>query len=301
MVSQIRIPGLVDILRLSGPEDIRAAAVHTALDRDFGADSAPLLNRLILRRAAQALRIGQVPLPSAAMRDDPDRQAAQQALSIVLGADAAAWDSDALDDLADFVRDRTRKPLGLLAQQAIGRLFAGDYRATRSSWRSAELLDAAVRSFNPLRRFVWAMTGAVEAAQLDLGRQVANDPAGIHATGIAVHSFARSVERLRQVLANDSLRGRLSTRAALGRAVTAPERLMRVASTDGDLAGHRLRAGTVVILETRTLAEASCDRRSGFMSDSWSHCPAQGSAPAALAEIWARATGERLGTAGEKR
>jgi hypothetical protein len=301
MARHIRIPGLLDMVRLSEPEEIRDAANQVSLDRGYAGRAGPPLNRLIAGRASRALRIGEVPLSSAAMRGDPARQESQRTLSGRLGDSAGAWNAAALDALADYIRDRTRKPLGLLAQQAVGRLFAPEYEASRRSWRAAELLDAAVRSFNPARRAIWALTDAVRSAQVELGRQVGNDPAAIHATGIAVHTFAHSIERLREVLADPALRSRLGTRAALSRAVTAPGRVLRVASAETEVAGIPVAPGTLVIFEMRTPVEMTRDRPLGFLSGVWSQCPAQGSVPAGLAEIWARATGERLGTAGEKR
>jgi hypothetical protein len=294
MAMLLHIPGIVRIAIVSDPAEIVSAAGDTTLDRDFTRDDLPLVNRMIADRVHRNLRIGDVPLPSAARRENPERRKRQRNLARSLDMRKRPWDDDAVEALAHHVRGRSRRLPGVLAQQAIGRLFLPDYRATLDTWRAAEVLDASLRSLNPFRRMVWAATGAVGEAQRRLAQSVEDDPAAVHATGIAVHSFAHSVERLREALHDRRLKDTLSTQAVLARAIIGPQTVLRIA-TDATRIGHsEIRPGTLIVLMLRSAGEHVADRRLAFLSDSWSFCPARNALPVMLAEIWARATGERI-------
>ncbi|QDY71592.1 hypothetical protein [Qingshengfaniella alkalisoli] len=298
MVRRVHIPAIADLLILSTPSDIAEAAQHPALDRRFSSVDGSILNELIARRMHRNLRIGDRLLPSAAPRDDEDRQTSQAKLAKRLNRKQAAWDTATLDALADYTLDRTKRPLGLLAQQAVGSAFNKDYVATRDTWRAAQVLDASLRSFNPLRRALWAATEAVPRAQKRLGHPVHDNPAAIHATGIAVHTLVRALETLRMVMADRHLQRSLSTRAVLARAITAPDSVLRQVKTPCTVAGQPMKAGGLVILRTRQAAEAHLDLSTAFLSGSWSKCPADSFVPRMIAEVWARAMGERLDRTG---
>ena len=291
MGRRLRIPGLVDLMLVESLGEILAVADDPALSRrlcGFG----PVLNRLILRNVRQALRAPAGPLPSALPRDDGQRAEGQRALAERLTPEAEPWDADSLQAIADYLRGNRRRPLEALCQEAVGRLFAPGYRATRATWLAAETLDAATRSVNPLRRAVWWLTSAVERAQETLGDAVGGDPAGVHATGIAVHSFLRTVRKLDRTWADPVARRASSARAMLTGALTAPDAVLRRSAVAAETAAGPVAPGTLVMLRTGPATELTGDPRVAFMAESWSFCPAHAVVPAMLAEIWRRATGE---------
>ncbi len=295
MAGRLRIPGLIDIVRVRSPGEILESADHPALAR--GARIAgPFLNRLILRRVRRGLRTRTAPLPSALPRDDAARADQQRALAERLdpGRLPAPWDEASLDALAQWVQRRARRPLGQLAQEAVGRLFDPDYQATRKTWAAARTLDLSLRSNNPIRRLWLLVTNGVARAQRTLTQAVGGDTAGVHATGVAVHTFARAIERLGEAHSDRRLRDTLSTRAVLGRSLTAPDAVLRQVVYAAETPAGAVEPGTLVIFETATATAQSADRRVAFLSESWSFCPAHALVPALLAEIWQRATGETL-------
>ena len=85
MSRRLRIPGLVDLIRIDDPAMIAAASSDARLDRDF-AGGGPLINRWIARRIRRSLRTPTSPLPSVSPRDYPERAKRQAALQKRLSA-----------------------------------------------------------------------------------------------------------------------------------------------------------------------------------------------------------------------
>ncbi|NBB70367.1 MAG: hypothetical protein GVY33_08595 [Alphaproteobacteria bacterium] len=293
MGERLRIPFVVDVLRVRTPEEVLALADAAVLDRRF-APHLPLVNRLIQARMDWTMGSGSSALPSALPRDHPGRGAAQAELTARLEPAKRPWDDASLDALAEAIRGRPKRTLGELVQEAVGRLFEPQYRATPATWRAALALDAGLRSNNPLTRFTQKLTRTVPHARRTLAWAVGGDLAGVHATGIAVHTMLGAVERLADALRDRELAARLSTRAVLGRALTAPDIVVRTATMPAETPAGPVAAGTLVMLETAAATELSADPRVAFLSESWSACPAHATVPAMLAEIWWRATGERV-------
>src|SRR5262249_30789378 len=89
--------------------------------------------------------------------------------------------------------------LGPATQQAIGRLFTTDYKASPESWAAAGVLDAAVHTRNPLRAILLHLSGRLQRSRRLLADLVHGDLAGVYATGIAVHNLVRGFERMREL------------------------------------------------------------------------------------------------------
>ena len=293
MARTIRIPFLADLILADDPATLRDLVGHRLLDRGYRA-AGPLINRIIAARVRRGLRAEGAALPSAGMRNDAERARAQTALAEKLMP--GAWDTDTVAALTLFVRgDRTR-PAGELAQEVTGRLFKPDYRADAETWDAALLLEEYLRSWNPIRRIGWALAGARRRAQQVLSQAAGGDRAAVHATGIAAHNLAISVERLADDWADPQLRAGLSPEAAAARALAAPQAVLRQATDDGSSIGGALRPGTLVVLQTRRAAAQAMDRDVAFLSTSWSRCPADRLVPALLAEIWRQAPGGEGGS-----
>ena len=217
----------------------------------------------------------------------------KRALADRLVPEKAPWDDESLDAIAEALCDG-RMPLGPRCQQAIGRLFVPGFTATEETWRAARTIDAAVRSFNPLLRLFWALTNRVARAQRTLMQAAGGDPAAVHATGIAVHTFVRCVENLEAALSNRVSRRTLTAKAVIGGALAAPEAVLRRSDRHAETPAGTVDSGTLVLLRLDDATALTSDPRIAFLSESWSFCPAHRIVPAMLAEIWFRATGERL-------
>jgi hypothetical protein len=292
MSRRLRIPGLVDLIRIDDPAMIAAASSDARLDRDF-AGGGPLINRWIARRIRRNLRTPTAPLPSVSPRDYPgraERQAALQSRLCVLVSEGAVA-TDHVAELAAYVRgERPESAVGPLVQEAIGRLFAESYKAGGRTWQAACVLDAAPRNMNPLRSLWWAVTGAVGRSRRVLSEAVGNDPAGVHATAVAVHSLVRSVNAMRQLWLEPGVRDRVSADAAVMRSLRAPESVPRRWSAPASTVLGNLPAGALTLFELDAARERAPDADITFMAASWSHCPAASWTTALLKAVWKNAS-----------
>ena len=286
MGTRIRIPALLDLLIVSDGREILGTADHPKLDRG-PLPHGPLLNRLIAGIPAQVLRTFGRAAACRAPAWGCRARAAQRALAERLSA-PAPWDDESLDMVAGWLRSRD-PALGPACQQLVGRLFVPGFRASRATWNAATVLDRALT--NPVLRLLWTVTGELSRAQAILSTAMGGDRAGVHATGIAVHSLVRGVERLEHVLADASLRATVSDAGALGFAVSAPDTVLRHATGYAETPAGPVAPGTIVLFKLDQEANRLADPRLAFLSESWSACPAASLVPRLLAEIWARATG----------
>lgn len=292
MNRRLRIPGLIDLLRIDDPASIAAASANPLLDRDF-AGRGPLINRWIARRIRRSLRTPNAPLPSVSPRDYPGRAERQSELQVRLDAlvSAGTIANDHLAELAAYIRgERGDRAAGPLVQEAIGRLFVDDYRATGNTWRAARVLDAAPRNMNPLRALWWAVTGAVARSRRILSKAVGNDPAGVHATAVAVHSLERSVRAMRELWLEPGVRDRISPDTAVTRSLRAPESVPRRWSKPASTVWGNLPEGALTLLQLEAAHARDPDADTAFMASNWSHCPATGWTTALLRAIWIRAS-----------
>lgn len=295
MTSSLRIPALVDLLRTDSPELIDALAANDRLERRFD-DTGPLFNRILARRIRRILQVNGAPLPPVAPRDSPGRAARQAELEAALAPvpGRLPCDEAQLEGLTAYVLGRSAPQApGPLVQEVVGRLFVPDFRGTAETWEAARLLDAAVRSLNPLRQLIWLLTGRVERARRLLAERVAGDPAAVHSIGIAVHNLVRSFERMRELAAGPDTVRRLSTEAAVTLCLAAPDSVLRQAVAPGVTTAGSFRRGTIVLLRLEAARARSLRRDVAFMTGSWSRCPAHRWVPALLTTIWDRVAAAR--------
>src|SRR5262249_33744601 len=154
------------------------------LDRSFD-PRGPLINRILVRRIRSVLRIDGAPLPSVAPRGDAQRVRAQDILRRRLdpAGGTPLWDEETIAALGRAGRGAPGAPaLGRARQQAMGRLFASDYKASPESWAAAGVLDAAVHTRNPPRAILLHLSGRLQRSRRLLADLVHGDLAGVHAT-----------------------------------------------------------------------------------------------------------------------
>ncbi|MGH6910893.1 MAG: hypothetical protein ACREE0_20605 [Phenylobacterium sp.] len=288
MSGRIRIPGVIDVIRLEEPAAIHALSEDPRLDRKFE-PKGPLINRILAGRIRSILRVGGHPLPAVAPRDQPDRARLQAELEHRL-QDAELGTPQQRRTLADYVRGRLGEAvLGPTAQAAVGGLFAPGYEASPARWKAARTLDAAPRSFNPLQRIAWALTGAVGRARKTLAEPVHNDPAAVHATGIAVHNLVRGLKIMRGVWGEPHAIGTLPVEAVVSRCAVAPANVLRQWSERASTVHGEVEPGVLTIFRLDAARVRSPSPETVFMTESWSRCPAHHWTAALLAAVWVEA------------
>lgn len=286
MTRQIRVPGLLDVIRTDDAETIRKLADHPALDRDFEAQG-PLINRLLASRVRRGLRSAMGPLPSALMRDDETRMDVQASLREKFRA--GNWDEAGVGNLASYVRGADTRPVGELAQEVVGRVLDSEYRANEDTWDAATKVQRHLRGRNPILRIIRWLSGELMRAQNVLSRASRNDGASVHGTGVAVHNLVDSLDWMHEAWADPGRRQRLTPLAAAHAAIRAPHTVLRAGAYDTDILGGTLAPGTIVALDTRKAANRSMDAHLAFLGSSWSGCPAEAWTMALLEEVWRQA------------
>jgi hypothetical protein len=293
MGRSLRIPGLLDLIRADTGADIRALADDSRLDRRFESRG-PLINRLLIGRVRSVLRLDGAPLPSVAPREDRARARGQEALRQRLdpAGGKPLWDDETIAGLVAAVRGNAGAPaIGPAAQQAVGRLFATEYRGSSESWDAARVLDTAVHTRNPLQWIHLRMSGQLAQARRRLATLVNGDRAGVHATGIAVHNLVRGFERMRELWAAPGWRTR-ATDDVVAQCLFAPESVLRQATVPGVTVAGEVRAGTLVVLELDAARARTPGPELEFMVGHWAQCPAAAFVPALLRAVWERARAE---------
>jgi hypothetical protein len=289
VATAIRIPGIVDLIIVDDPALIRTLAEDRRLDRQFE-PRGPVINRLICARIRRVLQHQNIPLPPVAPRDDAARAQEQARLETALdpASPGPHYHEENLRALAAFVHGENQA-LGPLVQEVIGRLVVPDYRASPESWAAALLLDDAVRSRNPFKRFWWAITGRVRRARELLAARVGGDRAGIHATGIAVHNLVESITRMRALYADKGLRERLSIEAVRARCLAPPQSVLRQSRAQGSTLAGTMRRGTLFMFRLADSFTRAPDQPNAFMGETWSRCPAHRFVPVLLDRVWREA------------
>jgi hypothetical protein len=292
-MNRLRIPGLIDLLRVSDPELIADLAEDRRLDREY-LSRGPLLNRIVTGRIRKVLSLNGRPLPSVAPRGTERPTAAQAGLEARLTPIAATLGptDPSVQALARYVRgEGPAAAAGPLAQEAVGRLFAPDFKGDRESWAAAQVLDQAPRTFNLFLLLKWSLTGAVAKAKRLLEEKVGRDPSGVHGVGIAVHNFVPAFSRMRALWADPSARGRLTPEAAAAQCLVAPQQVVRQPTKAGESLAGEFADGTLVLLQLNAANVRAPSPEMAFLTQSWARCPAHAWVPALLAAVWRAAQG----------
>ena len=292
-MNRVRIPALIDVMRVSDPELIADLAQDRRLDRQY-VTRGPLLNRMLMGRIRKVLSLDGKPLPSVAPRGSERPAPAQAALEARLNQLAAGLDGSdpSVQALARYVRgEGSPDAAGPLAQQAVGRLFAPDYASDAQSWDAARVLDQAPRTFNPFLLIKWGLTGAVAKARRLLAEKVGHDPSGVHGSGVAVHNFPPAFSRMRALYADPSARARLTPEAAAAQCLVAPEQVVRQPTKAGASLAGDFSDSTLILLQLKAANARSPGPEMAFMTQNWARCPAHAWVPALLAAVWRAAQG----------
>ena len=294
MARRIRLPGLLDVVLVSEPAEIRTLNEERRLDRRFVARG-PLLNRLITRRIRKWFAIKGEPLPSLAPRGDAERSERQRALAAALDpADGRAlWTDAQLARLAAFVRGEiARDDAAVTVQEVVGKLFYDDYRADRETWQAAELIDRFRDGFSP-EQILWQISGRLRRARDLLLERARQDRWAMHGSAIGLHGIVHALERMRDLRSAPEAAS-LDEEAVIGRCLAPPKQVPRTveATLSTPIAADHLRPGTVVMLQLGAAGERAPDAETVFMRGHWNACPAQAFVTGLIRAVWRRSLQE---------
>jgi len=288
MSGRVRIPGVIDVIRLDEPAAIKALSEDPRLDRAF-TKAGPLFNRFLAGRIRRVLQVGGHPLPAVAPRDEPDRARLQAQLEQRL-LNAQLGTPQQRKTLAAYVRGEEHEAvLGPTAQAAVGELFSPGYEARPERWNAAKTLDAAPRSFNPLQMLWWALTGAVGRARKTLAAPVDGDPAAVHATGVAVHNLVRGLKIMRGIWREPFARESLTVDAVVCRCAVAPATVLRQWKTKASTVHGEIEPGVITIFQLDDARLRCPSHATVFMTESWSRCPAHHWTASLIGAVWKEA------------
>ena len=283
-------PGIIDIVDVTDPAEIRTISNDSRFDRDFTGHG-PVRNVLRLRKMLRIFslngRVFQPFLP----RTNPSRAAAQNELWSRLSVKAAEVKHGPaeLEPLAEWVRGiGNAEKLDLLVQQSIGRLFVKTFTATEESVAAARLVLEAASSSNVLRMLGWRISGRLERAKAVLASMVNGDLVAVIAMITARQLIVDGLHKMRQLAADPALRSSITTDAAVDECLFTVTNVVRQAKTSGEVGGCPFRRGSLFILELGSASKGAANRDLVFLSQSWSRCPAEKWVPALLEGVWTR-------------
>jgi hypothetical protein len=290
MARRIRVPGIVDVVLVADPAEIRALTDQPKVDRNFIARG-PLVNRLITGRIRRWFEIIGLPLPSLSSRGDQVRANRQRQLAAALDPahGATLWTDAQVSELASYVRGGgDDEAAAIMTQQIAGNLFDPLYRADRASWKAAHLIDRFRDGFSPVQ-IVWQITGKLRRARDLLVDRAKNDRWTMHGTAIGVHGIVQALARMRQLRAQPAASS-LSDDAVLGQCLTPPKQVPRTveAPFETPFVSNPLPAGAVIILQLEAAGAQAPDPEMVFMRGHWNACPARAFVTALLLTVWRR-------------
>jgi hypothetical protein len=283
-------PGIIDIVVVTDPAEIRTISNDPRFDRDF-IGHGPVRNVLLLRKMLRIFSLNGKLFRIILPRSDPSRAAAQDELwsRLSVKADEVKHGPAELEPLAEWVRGiGTEEKLGLLVQQSIGRLFVETFTATEESLAAAGMVLEAASSSNFMKMLVWRMSGRLERAKTLLASMVNGDLTAVNAMITARQLIVNGLHKMRQLAADPALRSSITTDAAVDECLFAPTTVVRQAKISGEVSGCPFRRGSLFILELGTASKGSANRDLVFLSQSWSHCPAEKWVRAVLEGVWTR-------------
>jgi hypothetical protein len=290
-LKRTRIPGFTDVIQVDDPQEIIDLNRDVRIDRRFDLRW-PILNWLILKRALNVLSFGGHRFPTVIARDSTSRASAQAKLGAALDAQAAAvrQGPEELEELAAWLRSSAADaPVGIAAQQVVGRLFSPTFTATQESWDAAKILVTAPRSPNVLRTVWWILSGKLGRAKRLLAGMVNGDLAGVNGIGIAAHNIVNSLGQMKVLYSDPAVRRTLSAEEAARQSLMAPVSLLRQASSDGEIRGCPFSKNSLFVLAIGKASKSPGGQSLVFMDDSWSGCPGSRWVPAMLEGVWKRA------------
>jgi hypothetical protein len=283
----IIIPGIIRLVVVKRPGEVVAINDASMVQRSLSGRGG-LANRSI----AAKLAIFRTPdgdiWPAFRDRLDPLRAMRQEALEAALSDIELLLRRIApeIAELGGYVRDGAAdRNVGVIVQQAVGRLFFDDYAASDESYEAARTLQTWLSAW-PLRAYWIRRSGALQASLdriMDLSR---GDVACAHATALAMENIVRSIELMRQLACHDDNLAKIEPQDALAHSLRAPARVLREARDGGRAGPVRLPARSLVLVRVESSLRQHPVPSFAFFASAWNRCPAHSVVPALLAGVW---------------
>jgi hypothetical protein len=289
-MKRLKIPGVVDIFKVTDPKEINALAQDPRVDRNFKLRTCPI-NWFLLKRSLSVLSVGEHRFPTMVPRDSRQRHTDQQELWNVLNEKIASIKEgpDELEALANWVRGAdTDVEVGILAQELLGRLFFPQFAATEESWDAAKVFVATARLKIPKLTWWW-VSGKTSRAKRLLADLVDGNLSAMNAIGIAVHNLVKGLHQMRKLYSDPGTRSSLAAQAAAHKCLFAPVSLFRQATAAGELNGCPFPKNALFVYEIGEASQRQGGHSLVFMDQTWSRCPAAHWVPAMLEGLWRRA------------
>jgi len=298
MARRIRLPGIVDVVLVSDPAEIRALNDAGGVDRNFVLRG-PLINRLIVARIRRWFQIMGQPLPSLTPRSDHVRADHQQKLAAAVNpmSGNTLWSNSQIDALAAYVRGRgTDEAAGIVAQQIVGSLFDPLYNADRASWKAAKLIDRFRDGISPIQ-ILWRLTGQLRRGRSLLIDRAKADRWTMHGTAIGVHGIVRALAQMRRLRCVPNPES-LSDEAVLWQCLAPPRQVPRTVEVpfETPLVKNRLTVGSILMLQLEAAWPRAPDAELVFMQGHWNACPARAFVTGLLLAVWRRSLQESIAT-----
>ncbi len=288
MALVISIPGLVRLAIVRDPDELLRVNDAGTVTRPLSGRGG-LFNRSVAAKLA-AFRTADGDIwPAFRDRHDPLRAAHQTKLETTLSNVEALLERIApeIAELGDYVGGgHAHRNMGVVVQQAVGRLFCANYVASEESYEAARTLQAWLSAWPP--RACWIKcSGALKASLDRIETASQRDMACAHATALALENLVKSTELMRELALHGDNLAKIEPPEAVIRTLRAPARVVREAR-DGDFIGLlRLRSRTLILLALEDAHQRHA-RNLGlaFFAGAWNQCPAHGLVPALLGKVW---------------
>jgi hypothetical protein len=283
-------PGIIDIVVVTDPAEIRTISNDSRFDRDF-IGNVPVRNVQRLRKMLRIFSLNGRLFPPIQPRTSPGRAAAQDELwsRLNVKADEVRHGPAQLEPLAEWVRGiGTAEKLDLLVQQSIGRLFVETFTATEESLAAARLVHEAAGSSNVLKMLGWRISGRLQRAKTLLASMVNGDLAGVVGMINGRQLIVDGLHKMQQLAADPALRSSITTNAVVDECLFAPATVLRQAKTSGEVGSCPFRKGSLFILGLGSASKGAANRDLLFLNQTWSRCPAEKWVPALLEGVWTR-------------
>jgi hypothetical protein len=281
----IRIPGIVQLFIVENTQQLGELNRHPHVSRVLSPKGG-LLHRLVASRISRDLRFPEGELPAFQRQGNEARRARQEALERQL--EQTPVDGAELQGMARFVAGRSDEDaLGLAVQQWVGKLFNPHYQASPALRAAARLLESWPRR-DPLTALGARASGRLERAKRRLAAAVGGDLHGVHATSLTLPNLIASLERMRDLARDPSLRGRFSPEVIAARSLAGPGAVLRSCTKEVRVSflQRPLPAHTWILLPLRRLHAGTADDGIAFLTGEWSRCPAHRLIQRLLAQVW---------------
>lgn len=278
---RVSIPGLLDVLLVSDPVQIRWLNRSPDVSRRLDPDASPL-HRFVVSRLAGDLGFHGATLPVFRARGDAARAERQAELEAQFNASPHTA-SPERDAIASYIAGVGTEEIGRQVQQWCGRLFFDEYRASDSSYEAGNRL-AGWASAPPWRTWFDRWSGRLSRAKFEVECAANGDLACVHGTSIGMENVARTVRAMREL---DKQIPR-SAEQMLRECLHAPPAILRGCERElrAPFLGKPLTPRTLIVFLLARAVETSGELDVAFLADEWSRCPAHRAIRALLGSVW---------------